>query len=324
MKKSKWFAFSLVLSIFLGSCTFVNAETLGMWVFFGEATGDSNPIYHKTGPAYGEWDFMYNLTATKDPILDALIYGNFYINYPESLASPGLAMINTIFLNDSNFSSVQVTTGMGIEIAAHTPLGDIGLVNVGTWSPEPYYFFARTGERYYIGEDSWYIGPDFKHVVSIGEEVRERFWFEIQALETTLYYVRRGDGEMHFLPIRLDSFGGEDFSLLLDEPGVYDFSLDPIELAARVSLTVELNLSGYIFDQKLFRINIFPPNIDHPETYDYVIPNLTYLDGPIIGKRENVFSITVLDSTPVPEPTSLILLSTGLGVIGLGAWHRRK
>lgn len=35
-------------------------------------------------------------------------------------------------------------------------------------------------------------------------------------------------------------------------------------------------------------------------------------------------SITVLDAPAVPEPTSLILLGSGLGIMGLAAWRRRK
>jgi hypothetical protein len=32
----------------------------------------------------------------------------------------------------------------------------------------------------------------------------------------------------------------------------------------------------------------------------------------------------ILDSLPIPEPTTMLLLSAGLGVMGLGAWRRMK
>jgi hypothetical protein len=140
-------------------------------------------------------------------------------------------------------------------------------------------------------------------------------------------FVSLGDGGsivLEFIDNKLTGSGNTDLDLWIFEvgPDVEDMFVDISKdgttwssIGAVGGSTAGINIDAYGFGPS----DIFAyVRLTDDEAKDAQSGNTVGADIDAVG------AITTISTPQVPEPTSIILLGTGLGAIGLATWRRRK
>jgi len=139
-------------------------------------------------------------------------------------------------------------------------------------------------------------------------------------------YVMNGSGWDNMQTSGYNLFGTESGSIILTfNSAVSDLDLDVINgtEAADFTLTAYDHSDGVVFTEMLY-LNAFE-SVGSVENFDANVSGIW--SAVISGNTDFAIDTVTFDTANVraiPEPTSLLLLGTGIAALGLAAWRRRN
>jgi hypothetical protein len=129
-----------------------------------------------------------------------------------------------------------------------------------------------------------------------------------------------GDFTLSFDDAAVDVVEGtviaENVNIPFDTPVVFTYVPQTDKLIIGAA-----GFTGVHFDQRDFLINI-----DSASTANPTLVGLSYTatGSHVFFSRDGSVTFTPIDSTPIPEPSSLMVMLGSLGVLGFVRWRRRQ
>lgn len=302
------------------------ATSQSLWGPDGETTDFGGSGSKSLGPV----DFSYSIGASTGTV-SARFPGDLSVAYSPSLSAPGTTSLNLSFLGDTDNGQLKSDLGAWVNVGAlcYDVLKKGYALNIENNDYTP-----QIGQQVF-GSDSTTVGNSGIDVL-VAEagadfDIEQTDLFKATTVNGLVVYSLRGSDATSFMPFSLGTDAGLTLDLELGDLGIWDFSLVDVMLENEFSTSFDAEL--VLYEEHISGVEIcgeFPyyyPCFSYDRN-EVTLADIDVYDGspfqlnfaPI--SNTSGFSIYV-ETTPVPEPTTMLLFGTGLVVL-TGLSRRRR